>query len=182
VLRLAPCREVSRRAHDGDALVFADPDSDHVAADRLAEVDSGVEGTADEVCGSILKDDVETNVRVRREKLRKPRLQNLKVREPRHAEPQRPGGSLARLFQRTKRVVDRRERRYHALEKASAGFGERDVSGRAVEQAHANTLFELADDLADPRGREPELRGGGSETAPFGDDHELGEAGEVGRH
>ena len=51
VLRLAPGREVGRRAHDGDALVFTDPYRDHVAADRLAEVDSRVEGTANEVRG-----------------------------------------------------------------------------------------------------------------------------------
>jgi hypothetical protein len=74
VLRLAPGCEVSGRAHDGEALVFADPHCDHVAADRLAEVDSGVEAAAYEVSGLILDDDVETEFRICREELRKPRL------------------------------------------------------------------------------------------------------------
>jgi hypothetical protein len=109
-------------------------------------------------------------------------LQNLQVGQPRHAEAQRPCRAIAGLLQRAEGVVDRRERRLHARKKASARFGEPDVPGRAVEQAHAQALFERADDLTHARGGEPELGRSGGEAALVGDDHELGDARQIGQH
>ena len=59
------------------------------------------------------------------------------------------------------------DHRCDALVKARPRRRRRHAARRAVEQPHAEPRFELADGLAQGRGREPEMIGGAREACPL---------------
>ena len=79
-------------------------------------------------------------------------------------DPQPPQGPLALLVQVLERAGDLIDRRPQPLEQAQAGVGHRHAAGRAVQQAHPETLLQLPHRMAERRRRDAEPRRRGAKA------------------
>src|SRR5262249_55023459 len=90
--------------------------------------------------------------------------------------PRRPS---AECIDRVDRCLELGEQGPQARQHAFACVGWRHATGCAVEQADSETLFELADGVAERARGEPELRGGLGEAAAVCDSHKGAQLGEA---
>jgi EmrB/QacA subfamily drug resistance transporter len=172
VLRPAMAREVGGRPDHHRAHLATKPYGDHVALEQLAEPDAGVEAFADQVGEVVLDAQIQRDARIGGEEVHQHRLQQRARDDLRHGQAQRARRGAAALAQLLERRVDRAERWLDAREQLAAGVSEADPPGRALEEAHAQPLLELAHRLAQRRGRHAEHARGAREGAVHGDQAE----------
>jgi hypothetical protein len=86
-------REVRRRTHNGESLVARHTHGDHIALNRLAEVNAGIEVGRDELCASLLRGgDLEDDVREPTTKFEQLRREYHRGRHRRHQQAHAPRG------------------------------------------------------------------------------------------
>ena len=110
------------------------------------------------------------------------RRAELVARRGRAPEPQRAEHPSPRACGIGERVVDRGQGDGAVGDEPPARVGERDAAGRAREQLDAELGLELADGLAQRRGRHVQPVGRAREVELLGDDEEVAQVTQLGRH
>ncbi len=90
-----------------------------------------------------------------------------------------PAGTSRNCVDLLQRVAEVAEHRLQPLQQPRPGVGRRDAAGGAVQQAHAQPLLQVAQQVADGGGRDAEFGRGPAEAAMGRHGDEGGEAGEV---
>ena len=140
--------EIAGRADHREAMPRADRGRDHVGGDGLAETHAGIEASRDHVDQGVVDHDLDADVGIVLEKARHDRQQHQLGRLPRGAEAQRAGRLAAEIIEVFERVVDIPKRRADPREQPFAGFGQRDATGGAVNQADIEPLLDVAQRVA----------------------------------
>jgi hypothetical protein len=160
--------EIGRRRAD-DAVVGGDLAGDEGGILELPDADGKIEAFADDVDEAVGQVRIELDVGIAGEELAEKGCDVQPAERRRHGdleEPARlrvaPAHEILRLLAQAEDVDD-------AFEVAGARLGERQVPRRALEQARAEPLLELADALRyDCRGK-PHLASGGRHVAGASD-------------
>ena len=177
--RRRPERKVARRADHDDLHRRRHPHGDHVGRYPVVRADAGVELPRHDVDGRLAHRELQVHVRIRRQET-PPDRHDDRRRQVAGIDPQPPHRPLALLVQVLERAGDLIDGGAQSLEQALAGVGHRYAAGRAVEEAHPQTLLELPHGMAERRRRDAEPRGGGAKAARIGNRHEGGQVGKVG--
>ena len=174
--------EEGGRADHREAMPRTDRHRDHVGGDGLAESDAGVEAGRDHVDQRVVDDDLDADIGKALEETRHDRQQHQLRGLPCRVEAQRAGGLAAEIVQILQRVVDVAECRADAREQPLAGLGQRHAAGGAVDQAQIEPLLDIAQGMAERRGRHAKLDRRGAKAAVAGDRKERREVGRVDPH
>jgi hypothetical protein len=105
----------------------------------------------DQIVDGVVDDDLEPDRRIFRHEGLQQRRQPPRGRWPRHQEAQRADRIVAEQIDALERVIDALDDRLDLGKQPFAGLGERHAAGGAVEQPHAEAVFERANGLAHGR-------------------------------
>ena len=171
--------EIGGRGDDRQPLGRADADRDHVGLEPLAQPDAGVIPFGDDIDEPVLRDDIQHDVGKRAGEPRGVRRDQQFDRRMRRGQADRADGLSLGLARITHRIGDHVERGRQPVEQPPPGHGDRDATRGAVEQAHAELRLELADRVADRRGRHAQPPRRRAKPAAPRDRLEQGKAGKV---
>ena len=140
---------VSGRSDGGELHRFGEAHRDHVLRHGLSEADAGVETFGDDVAQPAIGDDVEMDLRVKAEEARQQWAQDHPDRRVAGIDAHRAARDFAEIVDLLQRLRDRGYGGTQPGGKPLPRLGQRYATRRAVEQAHAETLLEAADGMAD---------------------------------
>ena len=160
----------------------ADGHRNHVGGNRFAEPHAGIEAGRDRVDQRIVDGDLDMDVGKAFEEARHQRQQHQLRRLPRGIDAQRAGRLAAKIVQVFQRIVDIAERRADPREQPLARLRQRDAARGAVDQPQIEPLLDMAQRVAERRGRDAKLGRRRAKTAVSGDGKEGGEVGGVDPH
>ncbi|CAD9222022.1 Exonuclease SbcC [Burkholderia cenocepacia] len=175
--RRAGLREIGgRRAqHERER---AEPPRHQARIGQRAAADHRVEAALDHVDHPVVEIEIELDVRIALPEFGQHRQQEA-VADYRQAHAQLAARALRGRRHGRLRVAEILENALAALVEMPPLVGERHAPRRAVEQAHAERLFQFRDRLADRRRRDAERAAGRDEAQRFGGADERDDAGEV---
>jgi hypothetical protein len=149
----------------------------------FAESDAGIEATFHEIDHAVVADELERDVRVGGGERAEVRKEEQLRRHARDIQAQQACRLVARLVDAFDRLRERGQRGLCTFEKLLAQLGHADAARGAVEQAHAELLFERAHGLREGRGRHAQLLRGAREAGVVRHAGEGGNGGqELGGH
>src|SRR5262245_17281663 len=149
--------EVARRSYYGQLLHRPQGYGDHVALQRVAQADAGIESAGDDIAEIVVDRDIERDLRVALAERGEARLNQNSVRDVRGVDAQQAMWALGEISHLLYRIANLSQCGRERADQLRPGLGERDTAGRAVEQAYVQLRFELLDRLRDRRGRHGEL-------------------------
>jgi hypothetical protein len=151
------------------------PDCDHVALYELANLDSSIVLTGDQIDGVIRRGDFEDNLRVGSRKLRQLGQKHHIGSCSRNDEPNAARGAFPQLPCFGQRLLDAFESGGQVLEKSAASGCRGDASGGPGEQLQAQSFLQPPDGVAQSRLRDAKTGSSPSKTFFFGNNCEGGE-------
>ncbi len=125
----------------------ADRDSDHVGFNPFVVADAGIETCCQHVDKRIVRYHLQRDARMRCEKARDDRRQDVHRHDGRDIQPQGAGRAVAETVDGVERAGNFAQRRPKPLQQALAGFRDRDATRGPVQQPHAEPGFEPTDCL-----------------------------------
>src|SRR5262245_60396015 len=149
--------EVARRTYDRQLLQRPQGYGDHVALQRVAQADAGIESAGDDIDEIVVDRDIERDLRVALAERSEARLNQSGVRDVSGVYAQQAVWALGEIPRLLYRIANLSQCRCKRAEQLHPGLGERDAPGRAVEEAYVQLRFELLDRFRDRRRRHVEL-------------------------
>src|SRR5262245_2063692 len=149
--------EVARRTYDRQLLQRPQGYGDHVALQRVAQADAGIESAGDDIAEIVVDRNIERDLWVALAERGEARLNQSSVRDISGVDAQQAVWALGEISRLLYRIANLSQCGCERAEQLRPGLGERDAPRRAVEQAYAQLRFELLDRFRDRRRRHVKL-------------------------
>lgn len=178
-----PALEIGRRRDHRVTPCRPERNGDHVAGHEVPAAHAEIETVRHNVHEVALGHEVDLHAREPPQVFEDERRQDLPARRGEGVDAQSARGRLLLRPDRVERAVNVFERRADLIDEALPGAGQRHAAGRAVEEPHAQMLFELRDRAAERARGHPHVQRGSPERSPAGNRQDRVEIGQlVDRH
>ena len=148
--------DVFRRCDGNLAHVAAKSHTHHVLFQDLTQSESNIEAAGNQVDDCVVHQDIELDVRIGRVESGEDRRNIGPEGMPQATDPHDPGRPIPEMPDIGKRRIEFGKSRPDTQQQPLPGFREGDATGRAMDQANAQPVFEGTDDLAERGWRETE--------------------------